>query len=198
MLVSWAGTIPKLCDVQPLLTNTFQEKNEVNLLYFETERLVARQLEQKDFDEFNEMQGNSKVMKYTVGRAKTREENKSEFENIISGYFLSETNRIVMGISRKSDETSSLVGACAVEKLDLECVEVGYRFLEKYWGNGFGLEVLEGLLTYSLLELGAKEVIAEVYKENINSVRVLEKSYMDFIKEYTEEKSIVQVYGLKK
>lgn len=166
-------------------------------MYFKTERLIARQFELKDFNEFDEMQSNLKVMKYTLGRAKTRDENLIELENIINGYALSETNKNIMAISRKSDITSSLVGACAVIKRDDGCFEVGYRLLEKYWGNGFGLEILEGLLTYCLTDLGAKEVIAEVDKENTYSVRILEKSSMRFIKEIFDENSLVRIYMSK-
>lgn len=169
----------------------------MSILYFKTERLIARKLERKDLNEFDEMQGNSKVMKYTVGRAKTRDENTNELENIIDEYASSETNRIIMGIFKTSDETCSLVGACAVIKRDVECFEVGYRLLEKYWGNGFGLEILEGLLKFCLADLGAKEVIAEVDKENIYSVSILEKSPMKFVKEYYDENNLVRIYRLK-
>ncbi|OLS33559.1 GNAT family N-acetyltransferase [Bacillus sp. MRMR6] len=167
-------------------------------MYFKTERLIARRLELKDLNEFDEMQSNIRVMKYTLGRENTRVENANELEKIINEYALSETNRTIMGISKSSDETCSLVGACAVIKRDVECFEVGYRLLEKYWGNGFGLEILEGLITYCLTDLGATELIAEVDKENIYSVRILEKSSMNFVKEYYEENNLVRMYMLNR
>ena len=52
-------------------------------MFFETQRLFVRQLTLDDLIHFDEMQRNEKVMKYIIGRPKTKEENIYELENII-------------------------------------------------------------------------------------------------------------------
>ncbi|WP_082232827.1 GNAT family N-acetyltransferase [Halobacillus massiliensis] len=164
------------------------------MIYFKTERLMMRQLERSDIDEFHNMQSNYKVMKHTVGRAKTREENERELENIIEEYNQIEPSKIIMGISTISDDSRLLIGACAVINHTVDSLEVGYRLLEEHWGKGYGLETLEGLLRHCLIDLRAKKVRAEVNKENIYSIRLLEKSSMKFIEEYEDESGTVYVY----
>lgn len=167
-------------------------------MYFETERLAVRNFERKDFDEFNEMQTSSKVMKYTTGKANTREENKVEFENIIHSYSKTMPTRTIMAIAKKFDGTDIFIGSCATELTQPRCVEIGYRLLEQHWGNGFGLEIIQGLLTYAFENLGAQEVIAEAYVENEHSIKLLEKSPMRFVQEYSDEHKLVYVYSLNK
>ncbi|WP_062513188.1 GNAT family N-acetyltransferase [Halobacillus sp. KGW1] len=167
-------------------------------IYFRTNRLIARQLKLSDLEQFHTMQSNMKVMKYTLGRTKTKEENAAELKNIISEYTLSEPNKIVMGLSEVSDVTCTLIGTCAITSLDEEFNEVGYRLLEESWGNGYGREILEGLLTYCFDDLKVKKVKAEVEKENIYSVRILESSLLNYVREYYEGDNLVRLYVIEK
>ncbi|EMF47860.1 hypothetical protein B481_0397 [Planococcus halocryophilus Or1] len=91
-----------------------------------------------------------------------------------------------------------LIGTCAVINKASTRFEIGYRFSEEYWGSGYGLEILEGLVTYCLTELKAKEITAEVYKENVPSIRLLEKSSLEFVREYVEGDKKVLLYALIK
>ncbi|WP_223632620.1 GNAT family N-acetyltransferase [Planococcus sp. 4-30] len=54
-------------------------------------------------------------------------------------------------------------------------VEVGYGFLETYWGKGYATEAVEGLVAWAFNEMAVKKVIAETNWDNIGSIRVLEK-----------------------
>ena len=137
-------------------------------------------------------------MKYILGRAKTEEENAAEFNRMISEYSQSEPDKIIMGVSKIADSTSALIGTCAITSLKEEYVEVGYRLSEENWGNGYGGEILEGLLTYCFEDLKAKKVKAEVEKDNIPSVRILERSPMSFVREYDDGDTVVRLYVIEK
>ncbi|KGP71031.1 GNAT family N-acetyltransferase [Pontibacillus yanchengensis] len=168
-------------------------------MYFETERLYTRKFELEDLEDFHEMQSNNNVMKYVIGRGKTRTENLNELLKIIKSYNESNTNRFTMAISEKNNEFCTLIGACAINKSENEEFEVGYRFSEKYWGKGYGSEILNGLLEFCLNDLAISKVISIVEKENIHSIRILENSPMQFISEYEEEdtNNIVRLYRLE-
>lgn len=170
------------------------------IMYFETERLNTRRFELDDLENFHEMQSNSNVMKYIIGRGKTRTENSNELLKIVNSYNENNNVRLIMAISEINDEIRTLIGACAVAKNENGEFEVGYRFSEKYWGKGYGSEILHGLLDFCLNELAINKVISIVEKENTYSVRILENSPMQFIREYEEDetKNIVRLYRLEK
>lgn len=169
-------------------------------MYFETERLYTRRFELNDLKEFHEMQSNNNVMKYINGRGKTKTENSIELLKIINSYNKNNTDRLIMAISEINDEICTLIGTCAVVKSENGEFEVGYRFTERYWGKGYGFEILKGLLKYCLNDLAINKVISIVEKENIYSVRILENSPMQFIREYEEEdtNNILRLYSLEK
>ncbi|WP_335486544.1 GNAT family N-acetyltransferase [Neobacillus niacini] len=170
------------------------------IMYFKTERLNTRRFVLEDLDDFHEMQSNNNVMKYILGRGKTRTENANELCKIINSYNENNTDRLIMAISEINDETHTLIGACAVAKSENGEFEVGYRFSEKHWGKGYGSEILNGLLQFCLNELAINKIISIVEKANIYSVRILENSPMQFIREYEEEdtRNLVRLYKLEK
>jgi len=170
------------------------------MIYFKTERLYTRRFEVADLEDFHEMQSNHHVMKFIIGRGKTKSENATELQNIINSYHENNSERFIMATSEINDENRTLIGACALVKNEDNEFEVGYRFSEKYWGKGYGSEILKGLLKFCLHDLAINKVISIVEKENMYSVRILENSPMEFIREYEEEdsKNLVRLYKLEK
>ncbi len=168
-------------------------------MYFETKHLYTRRFELGDLEDFHEMQSNNNVMKYIIGRGKTETKNQNELLKIIKSYNANDTDTLIMAISKINDETRTLIGACAVVKNEKDKFEVGYRFSERYWGKGYGAEISTGLLEFCLHDLAINKVISIVEKENIYSVRILENSSMQFIREYKEEENnVVRLYTLEK
>lgn len=147
-------------------------------MIFETQRLTVRRLIVEDLDPFHEMQGNPNVMKYTGDRAKTFEEDQKDLQYVIDCYDQPENDFWVWAIIRKAD--TEFVGTCAIVKSDPRQNdptqdEIGYRFLEKYWGNGYGDEITRGLIDFAFNEFGKTELIAEVDELNIASVKILDR-----------------------
>lgn len=153
-------------------------------IIFGTKRLLVRPLHLNDFDPFHEMQGSFKVMQYTTGRALTREENKGQLNGVIERYDQPGNEFWVWAVEERSG--GRFVGTCALIKNDKGEYEIGYRFLEKYWGNGFGKEITRGLIEYGLAQPGIEELVAYVNKENIPSVKILDATFR-FEKEFFNE-----------
>ncbi|TKC19057.1 GNAT family N-acetyltransferase [Robertmurraya kyonggiensis] len=167
-------------------------------MFYETERLYTRRFKLSDLEDFHEMQSNPNVMRFIIGRGKTKTENADELSKVIKAYDDNYSELLIMAISKIGD--ASLIGTCAVIKTEKDECEVGYRFSERHWGKGYGSDILKGLLQYCLHDLELMKANAIVEKDNIPSVKILENSPMQFIREYEEEdtNNIVRLYALDK
>ncbi len=147
-------------------------------IIFETDRLLVRKLLMSDLEPFHEMHSNSKVMRFVRGTAMTREESEKELPELIRKYDKENNDFWIYAIVRKSD--NEFVGTVALVKDDEGDDELGYRFLEKYWGNGYGYEVCEGLVIYCR-SLGMPMLIGYVADQNIGSAKILEKCHFKIV-----------------
>lgn len=151
---------------------------------FETKRLSVRKLLMSDFKPFHEMHGNHKVMQYVRGKAMTYEENKKELPTLIQKYDDQDNDFWIFAVERKED--SNFVGTVALVKDDQGNDEIGYRFLEKYWKNGYGFEIAEGLVIYCQ-KIGIPKIVANVVCKNEASTRIIEKLGFDFVGEFVSD-----------
>ena len=78
-------------------------------------------------------------------------------------------------------------------KLDIDLVE-------KYWGNGYGREIVSGVVVFAFESLHLNLVCANVNRDNYSSVKLLECSELRFINEYEESITgdLVRYYKLLK
>jgi RimJ/RimL family protein N-acetyltransferase len=146
-------------------------------MIFETERLLIRKLKVTDIEPFHKMQGNQNVMQYTDGSAKTYDEDVLDLQRVIDFYDKPNNEFWVYAVEKKLD--NAFLGTIAL--IDKE--EIGYRFLEKHWNNGYAYESMLGLLDYCR-ELGLKHVIAEVIIKNKASEHIIKKAGFKLVKEY--------------
>lgn len=150
-----------------------------NRVILETKRLILRKIHEKDFERFNLMQSDIKVMQFTTMRALTLEENQRQFYNLIDGYEHEDPELLVWAIETKEDP---FIGTAALVKLNQEQWEIGFRFLPEYWGNGFGHEICEGLIRLCEAIPTIKEIVAFADIRNIASNKILLKSGFTQIK----------------
>lgn len=141
-------------------------------MIFETERLLVRELKTTDINPFHEMHANKKVMIYTDSDVKTYEEDVLDLADVIQKYDLPNNRFWVWAVTRKEDD--AFLGSVALIDYDENNEEVGFRFLEKYWNNGYGFEVLKGLLLYAKSK-NHQTLCAEVYADNVASDHLLKK-----------------------
>lgn len=153
-------------------------------MVFETERLKVRFLTIGDAQEFHAMQSNLKVMQFADGDIKNLEENTDELKELISRYTIENNDFWIYAIEKISD--NQFIGTVALVKDAYNDDEIGYRFLETFWGLGFGSEICSGLVSYCK-RIGFKKIIAYVIDENIASVKILEKNNFTIIKKYTNQ-----------
>ncbi len=73
-------------------------------------------------------------------------------------------------------ESSLPIGMCGLIKRDtLEDVDLGYAFLERFWGKGYANEAGAAMLDYGRSVIGLKRIVAITAPDNDGSIRVLKK-----------------------
>lgn len=58
--------------------------------------------------------------------------------------------------------------------------DIGFRFQRAAWNMGYATEAAKSCIGYGFEKLGISEIVGRAMKENIASIRVLEKSGMAF------------------
>lgn len=144
---------------------------------YETERLLVRKLDICDLEPFHEMQGNVNVMRFVKPTVLSYEENKADLKRVIDLYDKPNNDFFIYAIERKSDK--AFVGSVALVK-DGADDEIGYRFLEKYWGLGYGSEIVKGLVDYCK-KSEFKKLVAYVAIENVASRKIIENLGFQFV-----------------
>ena len=149
------------------------------MIIFETSRLVIRQLCQGDLPGFHAMQSNPTVMQYVTGDVATVAENRADLDKCIANYSKPGNDFWVWAVVRKSDH--ALVGTCAIVGENIvgdnaHDHEIGYRFLESEWGQGYGKEVCHALIDYGMNDLQLPSIVANVDRRNLASVKILDAS----------------------
>ncbi len=83
--------------------------------------------------------------------------------------------------------TNELIGICGLIKRDsLEDIDIGFAFLERFWGNGYAVESAEACFDFARNVVEIKRLVAITISDNKGSIRVLEKIGLKF------EKMIIQ------
>lgn len=141
----------------------------------QTERLEHRALTAGDSEAFFALNSHPDVMRFTgepllqsLDEAREAIRNYPDFDTLGYGRW---------GCVLKQNQ--SIIGFCGLKYLrELDTVDVGFRFLPEYWGQGFATEACTASITFGFEILKLKRIIGLVLAENIASIRVLEKCGM--------------------
>lgn len=147
-------------------------------IIFETEILLVRRLKMSDIKPYHEMQSNQKVMQYVTGEVQTEKEHLIELDRLIDFYDKKGNDFWIYAIDRKSD--NEFVGTVAFIKDDEGDDEIGYRFLEKYWGLGYGYDLCKGSISYCK-SIGMPKLIGYVINLNVASAKILKKCNFEYV-----------------
>jgi len=141
----------------------------------QTQRLEHRAMTISDTEAFFSLNSNPEVMRYTgepplesIEAARDAIENYPDFETVGYGRWACVLK-----------ETNAMIGFCGLKYLtDLDCVDVGFRFLPEYWGQGLATEACAASIAFGLNEIKLERIVALVLEDNPASIRVLEKCGM--------------------
>lgn len=150
------------------------------MIVLETERLTLRHLDPDTDTDFilrlvNEPPflryiGDKSVHTSSDARRYITEGPQKSYE--INGYGLYK-------VQRKSD--GAAIGMCGLVKRDtLPDADIGFAFLETYWGEGYAYESAAAVMNYAREKLGIKRVLAITTPDNAASGKLLNKIGLRF------------------
>jgi len=147
----------------------------------ETPRLYLRQFTPNDSSLLLQLNSDPDVLKY-LHEPLLRSE--VEAEKIITKIILPQYT-LKLGrwaVHVKSDD--HFIGWCGLKsRPELNEIDLGYRFLQNEWGNGFATEAATHVLAYGFNQLGINKITARAHVENHASLKILEKIGMNYIGE---------------
>ncbi len=157
-----------------------------------TERLQLEKPNETHFEGLVKLLANKKVMKH-FPKILNREEAREYYDLIQSRY--KRDGYSFCAVVRKEDK--QFLGICGVLKQlvdGVEEAEIGYRFIDTYWGKGYATEAAYGCMEYAKKELGKESIISLILPENIESQRVAERNGLTVEKETLYADLLHRVY----
>ncbi|MGY8846628.1 MAG: GNAT family N-acetyltransferase [Bacteroidia bacterium] len=160
----------------------------------ETERLYLRELNIKDAESFYLLNLDKEVMKYTGEKLFDNIEKSKEFLENYDHYEKYGFGRWAV-INKENDEFLGWCGLKFTEKLNE--YDIGFRFFKKYWNKGYATESAKSCINYGINKLKMTEILGRAMKDNIASIKVLEKIGLQYKKNFDFEGSIGVIYKTK-
>ena len=141
----------------------------------ETDRLILRNWREEDRQAFFEMNADPMVMRF-FDNTRSRAEADAVFDR-----FVREIDRDGYGyLAMELREIGEVIGFTGLRDIDFDepftpAVEIGWRLLTPYWGNGYATEAARACLAYGFEHLGLDEIVSFAVPENRPSRHVMER-----------------------
>ncbi len=158
---------------------------EIFSIRLETERLILRPFTMDDVDPAYEMNLDPEVSRYTHdGGVRPRDDIESRIKNDVLGdYTKHGFGRFV--VIHKADDR--FIGFSSLKFVDeFDEVDLGYRFVQAYWGQGIATEAGWASLDFGFNQLKLSRIIAVALEENQGSINVMDKLGFTFDKTIKE------------
>ncbi len=144
-------------------------------IILETERLILREFTLDDTPVFHRMVTDRDVTRYTGegGRTITLDEAR---QGMIDRPLRDYATRGYGRWATVLKATNEVIGFAGLKYLDdVQDVDLGYRFFKEFWGRGLATEASRAVVEYGFGPLQLKKIIGIADRENVASIRVLEK-----------------------
>jgi len=148
---------------------------------FETDRLLVREYVEEDAEAFFKLNSDPEVLRFVPDKALL---NVEQARQLLIDHPIADYRKYGFGrgacILKSTGEQIGFAGLKYLEELGE--VDVAYRLLPKYWGQGLATEAALASVRFGW-DLGLKRIIGLVMPQNIASVRVLEKTGLRYAEE---------------
>jgi [ribosomal protein S5]-alanine N-acetyltransferase len=147
-------------------------------IIIETERLLLREILPSDDKGMFRLDSNPNVHKFLGNNpVKSIEESRKLITNIRNQYLENGIGRYAVILK----ETNDFIGWCGIKYITepengyINFYELGYRFIEEYWGKGYGYESAKAWLEYGFKTMKIQTMYASANTKNSGSRKILEK-----------------------
>lgn len=156
-------------------------------ILLETERLILREILPSDEMAIFRLDSNPNVHQYLGNNPiSSREESSKSIKHIRQQYIQNGIGRFAVVLK----ETNEMIGWSGIkfitetENNHINFYEIGYRFIEEYWGKGYAFESAKAWLDYGFNKMKIKKIYASANKENAASIKILKKIGMQQVSEF--------------
>jgi len=154
-----------------------------------------RKLAKKDAKDLYTLNLDKEVLKFTGDRP---------FENLQTAmdFLINYDQYEKYGVGRLAvidKKTSKFLGWCGLKySEDKNEYDIGFRFYKKYWNKGLATETAKKCLDFGFDECKIEKIVGRAMKENIASIKVLEKIGMTFKENFDFEGHEGVIYEIMK
>ena len=147
----------------------------------ETDRLLLRRFTGDDALLLYELNLDPEVIRYTHDPMTSVEHAKKVLnEVILPQYVLYDHGRWAVHLRSNLE----FMGWCGLKYLsETNEVDLGYRFMKKFWGNGYATEAALACIEYGFTRLNLRQIVGRALPGNLASIKVLEKCGMKYLHE---------------
>lgn len=161
----------------------------------ETNRLYLRELSVADDENFYLLNSDEDVIIYTgdkafesINEAKSFLENYNPYQEYGYGRW---------AVIAKSNE--EFLGWCGLKySPEIDEVDIGFRFFKKHWNKGYATESAKVCIEYGFENLNLQTIVGRAMKDNVASIKVLEKLGMTFVGKFEFHLHDGVLYQIKK
>ncbi len=156
----------------------------------ETDRLIIRSLSVEDSNAYAKLVRDADVMRYLGGPLSTE----AAHRYVMDCVQRDQTN----GISRYAvvEKTSgTFIGFCGFKQLREDAgqqvsagtswIDFGWRYQQQVWRQGYGIEAAEAVYAYGKNSLCLTGVEARAHRDNLGSLRIIEKLGFVWVNDYS-------------
>lgn len=157
-----------------------------------TDRCILVEPQQQDYENLRDLNTDAEVRRYLGGPA-----DEQVFRSGFEARLNSGATPLYWVIRQASDD--EFIGSLSLgTHHDGTSTEVSYQLLPKWWGQGYGTEVVQRIIRYAFEDLGLTKVLAETQTANKASCRLLETVGMRLertVQRFGAEQSIFSITG---
>lgn len=145
---------------------------------FETTRLFIRPAKIEDAYNLFTLNSDPEVVRYTGDASFT---SMIDAQNIIKERMISQYEKYKMSRFMVFLKDGTFIGWSGLKYFpETNEVDLGYRFMKKFWGQGYATESSRVWLKYGFETLQRQKILATAMPDNISSIKVLQKLGMTF------------------
>lgn len=163
-------------------------------IILETNRLILRELNIDDAENFYKLNNNRNVLKFTGDTAFQDIQQAKEFLKNYKDYDINGYGR--WAVINKN--TKDFIGWCGLKSGEIKNeTDIGFRFFEEEWNKGYATESAQACLNYGFQNLDLHRIVGRAMKANIGSIRVLEKIGLEYEKDIDFEGNEAVLYKIE-
>lgn len=161
-------------------------------IIFQTPRLLLRQFTEADAPLILELNSDPEIVKYLhEPTLKTIEQAQKILTDTILPQYQNNLGRWAIYVK----ENNEFIGWCGLKhRPERDEIDLGYRLMKKAWGRGYATEAAQHTLQYGFNTLNLTRITAMAHVENTTSIKVLEKTGMEFTGEGIVDDCPVRIY----